>query len=818
MSWTRRDSLACLLLASLPFLFFAALVPFWPGPQRFFPDGDFVDQFYAFARFETQSFLAHKLPLWNPFAYAGSPFWADIQSAVAYPPSLAVTLTCAWLFGRLPFLALELEAVAHLALAGLSVYLFARRALASRSGAFLSGLVFSLGGYLTGYPPLQLAILETDVWLPLALLGAWWTARASGTAPWTFSASSSARGQQWAVGEKSALHPERGAVATLRLEPLRRLVPHPLWPIAWALAILAGHPQSALYVVSATAFYWFWQRWIWLARAHRSAPWACPTAKGYQRKLADLGQLVLPPLLAAALALGASAVGWLPAWQYWRLSNRLAIDFATAGHGFPPRELLGLLLPRLTHWAPLYVGLVPLGLALTAAWRALARPGRQAQADRFWIALGVTGLFLSLGSGSIVFAIFYRFVPMFGLFRGQERAAFWVSFSLAMLAGRGLAQARRARLNGFILGTPSRPTWRLSQLLAGGRVGRAWPNLVSILLVSLTAADLFANNGRRQLVASAPSELERPRWLDALADSNGQRLGNEDRLPANFGVLHAIESTSGASPLRLRSYDRLRESLVADLEPRLWDLWAVGHVLTARSQLSEPSIVVVPPPGEENQAYLHRLRAENPRAWWVPEAREAIDEAEALALLSAPEFDVRKTVVLSSRVGTLADRAQVAAPQAKLLIARPSVERPSGTRHRGALERSTAGPPHQPRVEILALAAGHLKVRLEAPSDGWLVVSEMAYPGWQARLDGQPAPLRRADVALMALAVPAGRHEVELSFRDPLVGAGAIVSLFTALALALLATRPLAQRGRSHGGFWLVARPSSRVPSSQRTG
>ena len=64
----RRDLAALLLLAAL------AAAPYWrivaPEPWRaWFVDGDFVDQFFAFARFETARFAAGELPLWNPYAY-----------------------------------------------------------------------------------------------------------------------------------------------------------------------------------------------------------------------------------------------------------------------------------------------------------------------------------------------------------------------------------------------------------------------------------------------------------------------------------------------------------------------------------------------------------------------------------------------------------------------------------------------------------------------------------------------------------------------------------------------------------------------------
>ena len=47
------------------------------------------------------------------------------------------------------------------------------------------------------------------------------------------------------------------------------------------------------------------------------------------------------------------------------------------------------------------------------------------------------------------------------------------------------------------------------------------------------------------------------------------------------------------------------------------------------------------------------------------------------------------------------------------------------------------------------------------------VFSEIYYPaGWQVTIDGQPAPLARANYVLRALHIPAGQHTVEMRF-DP---------------------------------------------------
>ena len=58
-----------------------------------------------------------------------------------------------------------------------------------------------------------------------------------------------------------------------------------------------------------------------------------------------------------------------------------------------------------------------------------------------------------------------------------------------------------------------------------------------------------------------------------------------------------------------------------------------------------------------------------------------------------------------------------------------------------------------------------MKYSVESEKGGVLVFSEVYYPGWTATVDGQEVELGRVNYALRALRVPAGQHEVVLTFR-----------------------------------------------------
>ncbi len=92
-----------------------------------------------------------------------------------------------------------------------------------------------------------------------------------------------------------------------------------------------------------------------------------------------------------------------------------------------------------------------------------------------------------------------------------------------------------------------------------------------------------------------------------------------------------------------------------------------------------------------------------------------------------------------------------------------------------------------------------LRIVSDAVAPGILVVSDADYPGWQASVDGQPAPLLRADYALRGIALSEGHHEVELRYRPRALWAAlalcSFASAFALLLIALLARTREARRG-----------------------
>ncbi len=79
-------------------------------------------------------------------------------------------------------------------------------------------------------------------------------------------------------------------------------------------------------------------------------------------------------------------------------------------------------------------------------------------------------------------------------------------------------------------------------------------------------------------------------------------------------------------------------------------------------------------------------------------------------------------------------------------------------------------------VTIIAYEPERIELLIKAGGDGWLVLSDAYYPGWEARVDGETSPVERADLLFRAVHVNAGSHEVILTYQPASVTIGLIVS------------------------------------------
>ncbi|MBX9687736.1 MAG: YfhO family protein, partial [Candidatus Obscuribacterales bacterium] len=85
-----------------------------------------------------------------------------------------------------------------------------------------------------------------------------------------------------------------------------------------------------------------------------------------------------------------------------------------------------------------------------------------------------------------------------------------------------------------------------------------------------------------------------------------------------------------------------------------------------------------------------------------------------------------------------------------------------------------------------------IKIICDKKSEGYLVLTDVYYPGWQVYVDGEKAEIERANFAFRAVKLSAGKHELRFEY-EPLSFRAAcilfLLGLISAVFFSLLKNR-----------------------------
>ncbi len=702
---------------------------------------------------------AGRLLLWNPYVFEGS-----FELAALYPPDLLHALWpnpafVSWLL------------TLHLPLAALAAYWLLRELSVSRAGAFLAGSVYALCGFslscLSHYVLLQALALAPFV-AGLLRRTASEGGRAVALAGMLLALALTTNGfvfvgQAWLAGAALGLAAAPGRAA---LERLAR---------ATALGIgIAGLP-----LVLAAAL---------LPEATLGPALASPFG---------LRETLHPAALVQALLPGGMGFSLGPSESFWgaRFSGTgtprfaslylgpLVLAFAAIGVLAEPRRLRLVLrgLAGLGAWLALGTGGLGLVLPLVALVVATGFAADRLLAGRDW--RGLAGAAGAVAALAVAVAVVLSVSP----------AGLQVSTGVAEPAWPQLVETAR-RDAGVVL------------LLALGLGAAAWavergaltPARGLALAVTLCLGDLVR-------VGVGVNPQERPSFFDPLPEVAALRLWALDGGRAfSYGVDHSPAfqelRAQGGPALQLTSRFLRRQILVpyanvldrveapeamapAALRPRppergpeLYDTARLGELLpwlrnsgVARvlslDPLAHPDLVplAVIPAGPTGMA-IHAYAFESwPRASLACRATPVASREQALQAPYRKGFDPWREVALEEQGGGPDD-------------ALPATCTKGRARHTWSI-------PGEEHYEVSTNASAYLVVRASHAR------------GWQAHVDGVPAPVLRANGKHRAVAVSAGRHEVVLRYAPPGLVPGLALSVLS-LLVALLLLASGVRRGR----------------------
>jgi len=161
------------------------------------------------------------------------------------------------------------------------------------------------------------------------------------------------------------------------------------------------------------------------------------------------------------------------------------------------------------------------------------------------------------------------------------------------------------------------------------------------------------------------------------------------------------------------------------------------------------------------------------RAFLVHRWVEADDDETMLALMQDSAFDPAAEVVLGKSEGVMAP----------------------GDAGSGPIQDRSPQAVEFARVIRYAPERVEIEVATQVPA--YLVLSDAWYPGWEATVDGEPAPVYRADLLFRAVAVRAGNHRVIFAFRPVSLRVGGGISLAGLAGLIVVAALALSKARRN---------------------
>lgn len=444
------------------------------------------------------AFRAGQMPWWNPFVLMGTPFFADPQSGVFYPPSLLFAV-----FDAPRGIAASLAL--HLFVAQAGAYALARHHGLSRPAAAVGALTYGLGGWMISSANM-LTLFHSAAWAP-------WTVRACE--------------RLW-----QAPGPARFATCVLVL----------------ALQMYSGWPEMFIFLAVVLLV----RRLAWPGAPSRSwlpvqlaaggvaallfAPQFLATWEAYRQSVRVDG---MPP----EVILDMSAT---PAqWRSLLFPPSLAQDdwaiFAAFPDGHVPIAL------------SLYLGWVALGLAVAGILSAMHGDSRRLAVA--WFVVAAIGAFMAVGPANPLAA---RLLELTDRFRSPEKYLFLVHLGLSMLAAVGASRLLSHLPKRLPTSIVRLAPLALVAALGGelGAVNRQI-NLVApgshYALESLAEVRVLASRpGRVHAHAEAAEELTRVRDLFA---------GYRASLVPNLGVIRQIPYVTGITFIESRDHSEINSLL-----------------------------------------------------------------------------------------------------------------------------------------------------------------------------------------------------------------------------------------------------------------
>ncbi len=748
-----------------------------------------------------------ELPLWNPYSFSGHPLLATLQPGVLYPPNILLML--------LPFDAgFNLTIVLHFLMAGFFTFALLRELKASILGSVAGGVCFMLSGYLFSAHNV-ISTLFSVAWVPLLVLMLLralrnFSFKYAGAAGLVLFAMFTAGGIEVLIG-------------TIGIAFFLSLAPWAMDYNAEAVIYPAISRRIAIFAIAVV---------IWL--------------------IASAVELI-PFLELTRLSTRAGGLSFFEATT-WSFGLKDIIQF------FLP-DPYGYAITDERYWAnqswlkTVYLGFLPFMLTVQ-----FLRTRRVALSLAFALTV-LSALVISMGGNTPVYQYIYAYMPLFNKLRYPVKFIFIVFFFLSVSTAIGLDSIfRRAKepnrpgtrwrkmllfgativalafgamvfynveITGFMkargfdypqynhlrinLFNAKRALFFLiaySLLIYAALKSSRLRMPLQVLILFVFTADLFFAH-RGFFVATPAKEYHSPgealsfmsrdkglfrvfvtpktmfedimvRDPDSEAEKSLKGMRIDKERISGYNIEHHVFDVSGMEVMRRKDYETLYSIIISQKTP---DETMLLSMLNAKYVVSLPEI--------KSKAFALKLE--------VPVAAHGKAEAGVTLkiyenLKNLPRFfivhDYAKINSPAQYLEAIKDKGFNPAEKA-LIETEPSINgKPISA------QSSVKAPSDS--VQVVEYKNHSFKLNVNASTDGLLVASEGFYPGWKAYVDGKEGPVLKANLALMAVPVSKGTHEVRFEYRPFSFFLGLAVTGMTIPAIALLVY--LDKRKAPHAG------------------
>ena len=724
---------------------FLALLIFAAFPQVILGVETFVARDYGFfvyplAHFQKECFWRGELPFWNPYNNCGVPFLAQWNTMPLYPPSLIyLMLPLGW--------SLSFFSLLHVWLAGLGMFFLARRWTGNSFAAAFAGTVFAFNGFTLNLImwPSHIATFSWMPWVVLAVERAW---REGGS---RIPLAAFAGAMQMLAGGPETIFLTWLILSALWLQQfIKAETPRAVMLLRFPMVVVLIFALSAAQLLPFLDLVAHAQR----ETGYTDLRWSMPGS--------GLANFLVP------MAFGSTATEgiFFQSGQYWTSSYYLGIGtlwlalmtvfcirqrrigllsmiaiialLCALGENTPFYPLVRKLIPQLSFitypvkFVMVVVFVAPLLAALALANFFPALDGEKEQTIRMpknvpkrLMAIGAVLLVLI---GGIV--IWTQHASSTG---GEAHAALinGISRTAFLILTGGILFAMTRKMESPLL----RSAPLLLILVAWADVFTHEPKQNPTVMPGVYEANLartkLAMNPQPELggsraMLSPQAALELTRF--GLSNSKDNFLAKRIGYCANVNLLDAVPKVDGFFSLTPREFDSLLSVIYSAANGK----WSELEAFMGVSQYTSPT---------NNLAW-------QPRTNFLPlvtvgQKPVFLDDTNTLWTFGRNDFDPASTVFLP--------------PETKSLVS--------------VSNETTA------KVLNSKFTTHSVDFETQAAAPTLATIAQTYYHNWHAEIDGQPAPLLRANVAFQAVQVPAGTHHVHLFYRDRAFMIGLIISI-----------------------------------------